>query len=184
MGVTQCHFGPVYGTVSWSDAEIASFVDVFMEIARYIRQVVSAGGTLEVGPLYRSCENVGGVLKDAWGCGSASTNIAFLPSGQIAGCSSLGMIARRFPELIIGDIVEGINGDAAARFLAVAQAGLEQRPDCQGCATASNCNGGCLAINLSDRRNPFWAPRFFCRTIAAIPGAWECAWERENACPR
>ena len=180
IGLEQIDVGPAYGTVSWSDADTGVLVDCILDIARYMRQVDSAGGRLEVGPVYRDTEHVGGVLKDNWGCHAASTNVAFMPNGQIAGCSSLAMLAARYPELIIGDILGGVNRDAVARFLELAQAGVQRRPDCQSCEVAPNCTGGCLAINLSQNGAPFSAPHFYCRTIAVIPLAWECSWGQKN----
>jgi len=130
-----------------------------------------------VGPLYRFSEHLGGVLKDSWGCHAASTNLAFMPNGQIVGCSSLAMLATQYPELIIGDVVAGIYTDALNRFLELAQAGLQRRPYCQRCEAAPNCTGGCLAINLSQNGTYFFPPSFYCRTISIIPTAWSYAWD-------
>jgi uncharacterized protein len=182
IGIEHIDIGPVYGTVGWSEPNIDALVDSFLYSGRYMRQVRSAGGQLEIGPLYRSTEHVGGVLKDNWGCHAASTNLAFMPTGQIVGCSSLAMLSARYPELIIGDIVGGVHVDALDKFLELAQAGLEQRPHCQHCGTAPNCTGGCLAINLSQNGAPFIPPHFYCRTISIIPVAWRCAWGDQTYC--
>lgn len=183
-GIEQIDVGPAYGTVHWSEADTDTFLASLLDIARYMRQVRSSGGKLEVGPMYRGTEHVGGVLKDSWGCHAASTNVAFMPNGQIAGCSSLAMLAARYPELIIGDIASGVNSEAVERFLELAQAGVQQRPDCQCCATGPNCTGGCLAINLSQNDEPFSAPQFYCRTMSMIPAAWKYAWDGEISVQR
>jgi len=177
MGIDCIDVGPAYGTVNWSDSDINTMVDSIIEIGRYIRDVHSAGGELEVGPLYHFTEHVGGVLKDSWGCHAASTNLAFMPNGQIVGCSSLAMLATRYPELVIGDVTNGIYTAALDRFLELTQAGVQRRPYCQRCEAAPNCTGGCLAINLSQNGTPFSPPCFYCRTISIIPTAWSYAWD-------
>jgi uncharacterized protein len=182
IGIEHIDVGPVYGTVNWSESDIGALVDSILYSGRYIREVHAAGGRLEVGPVYRSTEHVGGVLDDSWGCHAASTNLAFMPNGQIVGCSSLAMLATRYPELIIGDIVGGVFTDALDRFLELAQAGVQLRPNCQSCETAPNCTGGCLAINLSQNGTPFSPPYFYCRTISMIPVAWRYAWDDETQC--
>jgi uncharacterized protein len=182
IGIEHIDIGPVYGTVNWSEADIGSLVNSLLDSGRYMREVTSSGGRLEVGPLYRASEHVGGVLKDSWGCHAASTNLAFMPNAQIVGCSSLAMLAARYPELVIGDIVDGVNTDALERFLELAQADAKQRPHCQSCEAAPNCTGGCLAINLSQNGDPFSPPYFYCRTISMIPVAWGYAWNGETQC--
>jgi len=177
IGIGHIDVGPAYGTVNWYESDISTMVDSLLDIGRYIRDVRSAGGELEVGPLYRFTEHVGGVLKDSWGCHAASTNLAFMPNGQIVGCSSLAMLATRYPELIIGDVVAGMYTAALDRFLELAQAGIQRRPYCQRCEAAPNCTGGCLAINLSQNGTSFSPPCFYCRTISIIPMAWSYAWD-------
>jgi len=181
-GIKHIDVGPAYGTVTWSDKQTSTLVESVLEIARFMCDVRLAGGRLEVGPMYRESEHVGGVLKDTWGCHAASSNIAFMPNGQIAGCSSLAMLATRYPDLVIGDVTSGINEDCAAHVIALAQAALDLRKDCQGCDSSRNCTGGCLAINLSQNGAPFSPPPFYCRTISAIPAAWRLAWDDPSGC--
>jgi len=177
IGINRIDVGPAYDTVKWSEPDVSTLIDSLLDIGRYIRNVRSSGGELEVGPVYRFTEHIGGVLKDSWGCHAGSTNLAFMPNGQIVGCSSLAMLAARFPELIIGDIVHGMYTEALDRFLEIAQADVHRRPYCKSCETALNCTGGCLAINLSQSGSPFSPPRFYCRTISMIPTAWRYAWD-------
>ena len=176
MGLTEIDIGPAYGTVSWSRKDVRSFVNGLLETACYVRQVNLGGGSLDVGPLYEHTQHVGGALRDSWGCQAASSNLAFMPNGWIVGCSALGMLASRYPEVIIGDLAHGVDGAAVDHFLQFAQGGPEDRPRCHKCKVADNCTGGCLAINLSHGHAPFSAPAFYCRTMAAIPAAWESAW--------
>jgi len=176
IGIENIDIGPAYGTVNWSQLDINTFIDSLMASTRYIRQVHLLGGQLEVGPVYKFTEHIGGVLKNSWGCHAASTNLAFLPNGQIAGCSALAMLVTKYPELIIGDIYAGLYTDALNCFLKLAQASAQQRIHCQNCAAAPNCKGGCLAINLSQNGNPFSPPNFYCRIISVIPVAWNNVW--------
>ena len=176
MGIEHIDVGPAYGTVTWSEKQAGTFVESLLGIARFMRDVRLAGGRLEVGPMYRESEHVGGMLKDRWGCHAASSNIAFMPNGQIAGCSSLAMLVTRYPDLVIGDIASGIDDDCAAHVIALSQAAVGLRKGCQGCDSSVNCSGGCLAINLSQNGLPFSPPPFYCRAISAIPAAWRLAW--------
>jgi radical SAM protein with 4Fe4S-binding SPASM domain len=146
------------------------------DVALYMGKVNGTGARLEVGPLYHESEHVGEMLSARWGCHAASTNLAFLPTGQITGCSALAMLASTFPELILGDVSGGLNDEAVAHLVHVAQAGGEDRPACQGCQAAANCAGGCLAINYSTCGVPLTPPDFYCQTISMIPRVWHRAW--------
>lgn len=182
IGIEQIDVGPAYDTVNWSESDVATLIDSIMAISRYTREVRSAGSRLEVGPIYRSTEHVGEVLKDIWGCRAASTNLAFMPNGQITGCSALAMLTTRYPWLIIGDIASGMYGDALNQFLEIAQAGEQQRSHCHSCEAARNCAGGCLAINLAQNGSPFSPPQFYCRAISIIPLAWRYVWDDGTEC--
>lgn len=181
LGANQIDVGPAYGTVTWSEADCDELERAFEGVADYLREVNSEGTRLEVGPLFERSEHVGGQLAECWGCRSASSNLAFLPNGQVAGCSALGMIAAEFPELILGDVWNGLDAAALARLLRAARRGVEERPGCQGCPTAPDCTGGCLAINYAQNRAAGNPPEFYCRTIAAIPKAWTRAWPKSRA---
>ncbi len=177
LGLKHIDVGPTYDTVKWSESNVSILIDSLLDIGRYIRKVRSSGGELELGPLYRFTEHVGGALQNSWGCHAGSTNLAFMPNGQIVGCSSLAMLTTRFPGLIIGDVKNGMYGDVLDRFLEIAQASVDRRMYCKNCKTAPNCTGGCLAINLSQCGSPFSPPNFYCRTISVIPKAWHYAWD-------
>jgi len=145
-------------------------------VAAYAKGVRESGGVLEVGPLYRDSEHTGSQLCNSWGCGAASTNLAFLPEGQITGCSALAMLLPRFPVLLLGDVMRGLDGDAVTQLLSLAQAGPEHRLKCQKCSAATDCAGGCLAINYAESSSAFLPPDFYCQTISAIPKAWATLW--------
>jgi len=176
LGVTQIDVGPAYGTVAWDHAASRALVQSLWQVALYMREVNRGGVRLEVGPLYRQSEHVGQKLYDSWGCHAGSTNLAFLPNGQIAGCSALAMIASTFPEMILGDVSSGLDDRAVERLLRLAQAATPDRPRCQMCPTAADCAGGCLAINYSTTGLPLTPPDFYCQTISMIPPAWQFAW--------
>jgi uncharacterized protein len=176
LGVRQVDVGPAYGTVAWDRAASRALTEALGEVALFMREVNRHGGQLEVGPIYRESEHIGQKLTESWGCHAGSTNLAFLPNGQIAGCSALAMLVTTFPELVLGDVRNGLDDEAVARFLERAQAGGGKRPRCQACPTATDCAGGCLAINYSTTGVPLTPPDFYCQTISMIPGAWHTAW--------
>ncbi len=176
LGVNQIDVGPAYGTVEWKERDCLGLAASLHDVAQYMRRVNATGARLEVGPLYRDSEHVGGVLSDRWGCHAGSANLAFLPTGQVTGCSSLAMLVRRFPELVLGDVTNGLDNRAIDRMLQLAQEAGENRPACRGCEASADCTGGCLAINYSTTGVPLVPPEFYCRTISAIPKAWDEAW--------
>jgi len=152
-----------------------------MDVAGYMREVNSKDYQIDVGPLYRESEHVGGILSDRWGCQAASTNLAFLPNGQVTGCSALAMLISRFPELVLGDVFDGLNQLGIDHLLRLAQARGQDRPACQGCHVAVNCTGGCLAINYSTSGLALTPPDVYCQTISTIPEAWRRAWANHDA---
>lgn len=176
LGIHQIDVGPAYGTVSWDAASIRKLLNGLGEVAGLMRELNNSAAELEVGPLYRESEHVGEKLEDCWGCRAGVTNLAFLPNGQVAGCSALGMLVAKLPELVLGDVWDGIADEAIARLLAMSQAGICGRPRCQTCPAAKRCGGGCLAINYSTTALPLIPPEFYCRTISAISENWQQAW--------
>jgi len=176
LGAEYIDVGPAYGTVHWLRSDITRFLRGLEAVASFMRGTRLAGKRLEVGPLYQKSEHIGGQLTDSWGCGAVSTNIAILPDGRVSGCSSLAMLALKFPNVIIGDVQHGIDNEAASDLLAIAQAGYSHRPRCKECSVSANCAGGCLAINYAQLGKPLIPPRFYCRSMAALPKAWKIAW--------
>jgi len=176
LGLQRIDIGPAYGTVTWTVIDNRRLSQSLMDVAGYMREMNNKGSQINVGPLYRDSEHIGGTLSDRWGCHAASTNLAFLPNGQVAGCSALAMLVCRFPELVLGDVANGLDQQAIDYVLRLAQAHREQRPLCQGCQVGSNCTGGCLAINYSTTGSPFIPPDVYCKTISTIPVAWHRAW--------
>lgn len=176
LGVEQIDIGPAYGTITWSDIDCFNLSRSLMKVAGYIRQMNIEGYRIRIGPLYQESEHVGGVLSNQWGCHAASTNLAFLPNGQITGCSSLAMLISKFPELILGDVFNGLDQLSINRLIHLAQAKREDRPLCKNCKTSINCTGGCLAINYSTSGKAFIPPNVYCKTISTIPKAWCRAW--------
>ena len=147
-----------------------------MAVADYMREQNTQGRQLEVGPLFRESQHVGGILSDQWGCRAGSSNLAFLPNGKITGCSALAMVVSRFPDLVLGNVSDGLDQLAVDRMLETVQSGKEVREACQQCDVAPDCTGGCLAINYSTTGAAFLPPPFYCKTIAAIPDGWRRAW--------
>lgn len=176
LGIHQVDVGPAYGTVSWDTAATRQFLNGLREVAGLMRQLNSSAVELEVGPLYRESEHVGEKLDGCWGCRAGVTNLAVLPNGQIAGCSALGMLVAKFPELVLGDVWGGMTDEAIARLLTMSQVGSCGRPRCQVCPTAKRCGGGCLAINYSTTGLPMIPPEYYCQTISSISENWEEAW--------
>jgi len=176
LGIERIDIGPAYGTVRWTNTNNSNLRQSLMDIASYMKKVNSGGVQLEVGPLYKESEHIDSKLSERWGCHAASSNLAFLPNGQVAGCSALAMLTLRFPELILGDVLNGINQQAVDNLLQLTEAQCNQRLSCQKCQTANNCRGGCLAINYSTTGSALVPPDIYCNTISAIPVAWRKAW--------
>jgi uncharacterized protein len=177
LGVEQLDVGPVYGVVQWTDEDCRNLAQSLMDVASYMRDVLNQGKRLEVGPLYRDSEHVGGILLDCWGCHAASANLAFLPNGQVTGCSALAMLIHRIPGLILGDVFDGLDQAAIDELVQQAQAPAEKRFQCKCCAFSLNCAGGCLAINYATTASALVPPQVYCDTISAIPKAWRNAWQ-------
>lgn len=112
LGIHQIDVGPAYGTVIWTEHDVAAFVKMLGDIALYVRDVNGCTPAFEVGPLYRRSEHVGNQLRGCWGCGAGLRQLAFLPDGRIAACSALAMLATRFPEFVLGHVNEGLYDDA------------------------------------------------------------------------
>lgn len=180
MGVENMDIAPAYGTVVWSDFESLKLSQSLIDVAVYIRELCSNGHHINVSPIERESEHVDNKLSNSWGCHAGSTNLAFLPNGSISGCSSLAMITAKFPELIIGDVFDGINQQSVDNLIMLAQTSGEDRVACKGCQTVLNCTGGCLAINYSTTGLAMVPPKIYCNTISAIPEAWCYAWRSDN----
>lgn len=177
LGADKIDIGPVYGTIVWAENTITDLIMSLYNVAMYMRETRKTEEGLEVGPLYLESEHVGGILSDKWGCKAGLTQLAFLPNGQITGCSALAMLVSSFPELIIGDVKVGLDDFAVQHLIQQTQATIKNRLSCQKCKTAINCTGGCLAINYAVNGMPFSPPPFYCRTMHSIPKAWNIAWE-------
>jgi uncharacterized protein len=179
LGIKNIDIGPLYGTVEWNNESISNLINSLENVANFIQSVRRRGDYIEVVPLNKESEHVGGILADCWGCGAGLTKLAFLPNGKISGCSSLAMVAHKFPNLIIGDVDSGLNEIALENLQQQCQADIKDRNLCQNCETASNCSGGCCAINYAVNGAPFVAPPFYCKTIHSISRLWDIAWNFE-----
>lgn len=176
LGVRQIDLGPVYGTVTWSKDERDALIESLTQVALYMRDLNVTQTQLEVGPLYQESEHHDGRLCNTWGCRAGSSTLAFLPNGQISGCSALAMLATKFPELVLGDVFKGLDQTSVDRLVELAQTDGHHRPACRACESAANCAGGCLAINYSTNRTALNPPDFYCQTISALPATWGIAW--------
>jgi len=184
LGCNRVDIGPTYGTTKWTEDQIAEFRSSLLNAASYVRHVADLGGDLDVGPFYRESEHVEGILADRWGCHAAASHLAFLPDGRISGCSALAMLADDFPELILGDVFEGLQQKAIDRMVSLAQAPREARDGCAACAVGGDCTGGCLAINYATTGRPLSPPPIYCETISVLPAAHQKAWRGEETNPK
>jgi uncharacterized protein len=176
LGVSRINIAPAYGTVDWTHENIDSFIDSLTQVAHWIRHNRNKLQNLDIGPIYQHSEHHANTLQNVWGCGAGSTNIAFLPDGDIYGCSSLAMIAANRPDLALGSAGLGIDQSKLNGFLETALANEVARNKCSTCGSRTNCCGGCLAINYSTSAAPFTPPEIYCRTIASIEKLWNIAW--------
>jgi uncharacterized protein len=176
LGLKEMDVGPAYGTVTWADSECLDLSRSLMNVADLIRDLNSEGHRIGVGPLRQESEHVGGILANCWGCHAASRNLAFLPNGQVTGCSALAMLVCKHPKLVLGDVFNGLNQPSVDNLVGLAKTRGEDRPICRNCETAANCTGGCLAINYSTTGLALIPPDIYCKTISTIPQAWGKAW--------
>jgi radical SAM protein with 4Fe4S-binding SPASM domain len=100
-----------------------------------------------------------------------------MPNGQIVGCSALAMLNKKFPELILGDVYNGLDQNSIDHLVQLVQTDGGDRPICKNCKSSINCTGGCLAINYSTSGIAFSPPELYCKTISAIPEALKKAWK-------
>lgn len=180
LGIANIDIGPLYGTVDWNEESITDFINSLEKVAYFIQSIRMRGEYIEVVPLNKNSEHVGGILTNCWGCGAGLTQLAFLPNGKITGCSSLAMLAHKFPNLIIGDVNSGLNEIALGNLQQQCQANIKDRNECQNCETAVNCTGGCSAINFAVNGKPFTVPHFYCKTIHSISKLLDIAWNSNS----
>ena len=175
LGIDEIDIGPVYGTVHWRQNQIDAFINSLRLCASYIRKV-NKNKFFEVSPINHQSEHIDNKLKDNWGCKAGVNNLAFLPNGNIAGCSSLAMLSPKKPTTIIGNVESGVDESLLSAMLNYTQATRDERLYCNECETKNNCAGGCVAINLSSTASPLIPPDFYCEIISTIPQCWEIAW--------
>jgi uncharacterized protein len=175
LGFDEIDIAPAYGTVHWTNSEIECFENSLELCALFIKKNKN-NKSIEISPLNRNSEHINEFLKNNWGCKAGVTNLAFMPNGDIVGCSSLVMLTRKYPNLIIGNVKSGVEETALDNLFELTQAPEERRQSCKKCQSKDNCSGGCLAINLSSNQEPLTPPQFYCNIISKIPVEWENAW--------
>ncbi len=175
-GIFKINIAPAYGTVRWDNGTIASFSQSLLEIAKIIKKKKLSNPYLEIGPIYKYSEHIDNRLASCWGCNAGSSNIAILPNGDITGCSSLAMLVKKHPDLIIGNVMTGLNDKALRTIINRATADKSMRKSCRNCGVKLNCSGGCLAINYSCNDKAFIPPAIYCETIRTVRDALEIAW--------
>jgi uncharacterized protein len=180
IGANHIDIGPAYGTVKWTKKKSNDVAKMFLDVAEILKLIKDNDLNIMITPLYKETDHIKGQLKNCWGCGSTTSNLAFMPDGQISGCSALAMVATKFPQVIIGDIFNGIKEESLANLQELCQAGLESRKKCLDCKTAENCNGGCVAMNLSQYGRPLDPPDFYCNIISVIPEIWKTVWGKRK----
>lgn len=176
LGLTRINIAPVYGTVEWDDESINDFIHSLVLVAKWIRQNKKKIENLEIGPIYSNSDHHSKKLQGAWGCSAGSSNIAFLPNGDICGCSALAMISAKRPDLILGSAAYGVNQATLDSFIETVNGNIMCREKCRNCSSSKNCSGGCLAINYSSNDSPFSPPEIYCRTISSLEHLWNIAW--------
>jgi len=180
LGVNHIDIGPAYGTVKWSKVQSRKLAEMFKEVGKIIIELEKNNIPIIISPLYRETDHIKSQLKNCWGCGSTTTNMAFMPNGNISGCSALAMVADKFPELILGNIYSGIDEALLENMQKYCQADLSSRKKCIKCKSADNCSGGCVAMNLSQFGKPMKLPEFYCNLISVIPEIWETVWGKKK----
>lgn len=176
LGLTRINIAPVYGTVEWDEECVNDFIDSLVLVAQWIKQNKMKIESLDIGPIYSNSEHHSKKLQDAWGCSAGSSNIAFLPNGDICGCSSLAMISSKRTDLVLGSAAYGVDQSKLDSFIETVNGNIMYREKCRNCSSNMNCSGGCLAINYSSSDSPFRPPDIYCRTISSIEHLWNIAW--------
>lgn len=180
IGSNHIDIGPAYGTVKWNKKKSNEIAKMFVEVGEILKIIKENNLNILITPLYKETDHTGGQLKNIWGCGSTTSNLAFMPDGKISGCSALAMIANKYPRVIIGDIYSGINEEALSNLQSLCQADLYYRKKCHDCKTVDDCNGGCVAMNLSQNGKPLNPPDFYCNIISVIPEVWKNVWGKRK----
>lgn len=175
-GIYKINVAPAYGTVDWKSSDTKKFTQSLIEVAKYTKTNISKFPEIEIGPVYKNTDHTNNYLMHCWGCNAGSSNLAFLPNGDISGCSSLAMLSAEHPNLIVGNIFTGIEQKKIINLVGNATANGSKRRKCANCYIKKNCSGGCLAINYSTNRTFFDPPMIYCESIGSIPEAWELAW--------
>lgn len=181
LGLTRINIAPVYGTVEWDDESVNDFIDSLVLVAQWIKQNNKKFENLDIGPIYSNSEHHSKKLQASWGCSAGSSNIAFLPNGDICGCSSLAMISSKQPDLVLGSAAYGVDQAKLDSFIETVNGNILYREKCRNCSSSMNCSGGCLAINYSSNDSPFSPPDIYCRTISSIEHLWNIAWGESDA---
>jgi uncharacterized protein len=176
LGLTRINIAPVYGTVQWDDECVNDFIDSLVLVAQWIKQNKENIENLDIGPIYSNSEHHSKKFQGAWGCSAGSSNIAFLPNGDICGCSSLAMISSKRTDLVLGSAAYGVDQAKLDNFIEIVNGNIMCRDKCRDCSSSMNCTGGCLAINYSSNDSPFSPPDIYCRTISSIEDLWNIAW--------
>jgi len=176
LGIEQINIAPAYGTVDWSDSKSSDFANAIIVIAKMVSQKKRIKNRIDIGPLYQNSEHINCKLKGVWGCSAGSSNIAILPNGDIAGCSSLAMISNKHSELIIGNVLLGLDQEKVDNALELVNAGESNRKKCKSCKAKNNCYGGCLAINYATTNSAYLPPAIYCKTIMNIEKGWSIIW--------
>jgi uncharacterized protein len=175
-GFLRINIAPAYGTVDWTHYDVDSFKQAMIEIAQFIRDNKRNYPGIDIGPIYRNTEHINNILMESWGCNAGSSNIAVLPNGDIAGCSSLAMMANVNPDLIIGNVITGLQQTKVSNLIREAKADCSSRNNCEHCTSKNDCSGGCLAINYSTNGKAFDPPSIYCESISTIQNCWNIAW--------
>jgi uncharacterized protein len=176
IGVSNINIAPVYGTVKWNVSDINSFRDNLFKIAKYISIISLKGECINIKPIEKDSIHNSNQLANLWGCEAAKTTLAYLPNGDIAGCSALAMLAHKVPKLIIGNVFDGIDQYRLNQLLEITNAPIQKRKNCKICETKLNCLGGCIAFNYACNKNALKPPPIYCSIISAVPDAWKIAW--------
>ena len=170
-GVKHFYIAPVYGkTAIWDDNCIEELITCYKYIAS-----VALRYNLSIGPFNFDSEHVGDRLKGQWGCNAGCMNLAVLPDGTYAPCSSLAPFVKEQPILNQGSVYNGLSqNNCSFNDLIHNDCNYSM---CKDCSMTNNCLGGCLAINLSSTGNLFCPPTWYCKLIKNFQEIWKIRWQ-------
>jgi len=153
LGINQFIIGMASG-VPWSEVDAAAFIEQIMAVYEVYLRRTAAGKYMRFTLFEKnSLDEDSKDLSDIWGCGAGRRRLCVNARGEIYGCARFAAIDNGRGALKLGDVWNGIYNRSERTQLCRGSVWL--RPACVECAFASQCTGGCPAINFEETGSIF-----------------------------